>query len=122
MSEEFGLITSLIFFAAALVFVNSLMPAAWSFISDFSIGTFVTSVLGVAAFCTISTGIPCAVALGFSALLNSLGALLAALGLNNVPIISDLVLASSYSWFGSLILTPVSLILSLYIAKTAKGH
>lgn len=121
MAEDMAIVTRILLFLTCLTFIDLLLPEAVRFVSIGSLFVFASTVTGVAAFCTVTTGIPCVVALGLGALLNTLGSLLAALGISSVPVLSDLVLTSTQSWVTTLILAPISIILTIFLARLGRG-
>jgi hypothetical protein len=122
--HDLAIVSKIIIFLSSASFLNFLLPASLQFITLFSLATFVGTTTAVAGACVISTGLVCAVALGISAILNvTASGILAAIGIDisQVPILSQLTSSSPYSWVGSLILVPISLILSVFISKLARG-
>jgi len=120
--SDLTIVSSIVIFLTCLTFLNLLLPVAWRFITISSLAIFGTTTLITAGACIITSGVPCAIALGMSGLVNLLGVLLAALGITDIPIISDFFTSSStYNFIGSLILTPISIILTIFIARLARG-
>jgi hypothetical protein len=123
--HDLAIVTRIIIFLSSASFLNFILPVSFQFITLFSLATFVGTTTAVAGACVISTGLVCAAALGLSAVLNlAASGILAAIGidLSHVPILSSLTSTSPYAWIGSLILIPISLILSVYISKLARGQ
>jgi len=118
---EITVIGKIIFFLTVAAFISLMLPVQAQFISVGNLAVFGASTAITAGICVVTTGIPCAIALGVSGLSTVLGSLLTGLDLADVPIFEQLVNTSPYSWIGTLILTPISIILTLYIAHVARG-
>lgn len=117
---ELAFLSGVLFFLTAILFINALLPTTLQFISTFSIATFAAATTITAGVCVITSGIPCAFALGLSAFANSFPSLLDILGIS-IPAIENITLSSPYSWIGTLILVPITYILTIYIASLARG-
>lgn len=114
MTNDLYIIVSIIFFLSALIYLNSILPISQQFISITSLITFILATAGTVGFCMIATGIPCAIAMGVS-----VGVTWAtSTGLISL---AGVTLSSNYEWLNSIILTPLSFILSLFSIKLARG-
>ena len=122
--HDLAIVSNIIIFVSSLSFLASKLPVAYQFITMFNFLIFGATTIGVAGACIITTGLPCVIALGLSAIINLLGALLSTLGINasNIPLLQSFISSSPYAWIGSLILTPISLILQVFISKLARGQ
>jgi len=113
MMSDLAIVSSIVIFLTCLTFLNLLLPVAWQFISMTSLTIFGLSTIGVAGFCVVATGIPCAIALGVSVGAQFIApTFLEALGLTTTTV---------YTWINTLILIPISIILSIFIARLARG-
>lgn len=114
--SDISIVSKIIIFLSSLSFIDLLLPTAFQFISILGLTVFGLSTAGVAGFCVVATGIPCAIALGVSVGLNFAvsSGILNQFGFSMV--------ANSYQWIGALILTPISVILSIFISKLARGN
>jgi hypothetical protein len=115
--SDLAIVSSIIIFLVVMSFINALMPPAWQFVDITGIAVIGLGTAGVAAFCVLSTGIPCALALGVT------------VGLTftvSSGLLSLIGLAATASvvapWVGTLIITPLTLILEVFIAKLARGQ
>ena len=115
--HDLAIVSSIIIFLAVLAFINSVMPPAWQFVDILGLGVLGLGTAGVAAFCVLSTGIPCAIALGVTVG----GTFIASSGL--LSLIGLTVAVNTVApWVGTLIITPLTLILEVFIAKLARGQ
>jgi hypothetical protein len=111
--SDLTIVSSIVIFLTCLTFLNLLLPVAWQFISITSLTIFGLSTVGVSAFCVVLTGIPCAIALGVSVGAQFVApTVLEALGITS---------STTYTWINTLILIPISIILSIFIARLARG-
>lgn len=122
--HDLSIIQRIIFFLAAANFIDFLLPSVLQFINIFSMTLIVGSSVGVTAACVISTGIPCALALSVSAIVNVFASgILSALGIDisKVPVLSAFVTTTPFQWVTSLIMLPITIIIQLYLARLARG-
>jgi hypothetical protein len=116
--HDLAIISRIIIFLSSLSTVSLMIQAVSgvAFISIGALGWFSTTTAITAGVCVLATGIPCALALGLSSALSFLSIIV------DVPIISSLVNSSAFPLVTTLILTPISLILTIFIAKLARGN
>jgi hypothetical protein len=110
------ILKSVIIALSCLSFISLLLPTEYQFISIGSLTGFATATTITVGVCALTTGIPCAIALGVTGLSSVLASLLTGYDLEAIPLISYLVNTSQYAWIGALILTPISIIITLCVA------
>lgn len=99
-------IVKIVLFLTSLSFFGVLLAPVFTFITIESLGWFSGATIAVAGVCVVATGIPCA----------------AAIAIYTAVTFLTTYFSSVFSWITTLILTPISIILVLYIAKVARAH
>ena len=104
--HDLAIVSSIIVFLTVLSFIDLLMPIAWQFITIQSLSWYSVETIAVAGTCVVSTGLPCA----------------AALVIYTAASFLTTYFSTATSWITALILTPLSVILIIFIAKLARGQ
>jgi len=110
VSDSYLLLGIILFLSACAAMNWAGLPHEYQFVSSESIVTIALTAAGVAAFCSISTGIPCAIALAVAVGANfavSAGLLFAA--------------TSSYPLINILVVNPISFMVNWILYRLARG-
>lgn len=109
--HDLAIISRIVIFMSSLGFLNFLLPTAFQFITIISLTWLTGGAIAVAVACATAAGIACAVGVGLYTVGTFLSTYFTLSGAG-----------SSMTWISAIILTPISLIIMIFIAKLARGN
>jgi hypothetical protein len=104
--HDLAIVSNIIIFLSSLSFINFILPVAWQFVTIQSLAWFTGGTILVAGACVIITG----------------GACIAALVGYSLVTLAITYFTTTFTWVSTLIFTPLSAILIIFIAKLARGQ
>jgi hypothetical protein len=109
--HDLAIVKGIVLFLSSLGFLVGIFTLAipsFTFITIQSLAWFTGGTIAVTAACVVATGLPCAAAIAIYAAITAVSTYFTA--------------STSYTWISTLIFTPLSIILIIFISKLARGQ
>lgn len=109
--HDLAIVSKIVIYLSVLGFIAGVFTLAsptFAFITIQSLAWFTGGTIAVTAACVVATGLPCAAAIAIYAAITAVSTYFTA--------------STSYTWISTLIFTPLSIILIIFIAKLARGQ